>query len=320
MLICDKCKASISTGAKFCGECGDPVTEADQPRSALAVLGAKSAQITFGTSTSPSFEKAMLLCSKVPTYTTSGEGKSLQHSITLPLTEIDLITNVFDLVGSWKSSRMTIDGVPATKKDLTYGCLGCYKNRQRSYKPENYCYGESAYEANIWGCKRLGMPINEWGGGWLEYGAFDSSGIWHFDKKRIWHDLQIGISQNENCPAFDKVQVLETLDRLPETIDPKTDANWNYKTNYEETNGEYKEVAVGIRPVLSKVNRYVLNSHKPVWESSEQRTASAATSTFTQNANSQHGTPTEISKSGATRGKVIAIAIVAFLFLLWLVK
>ena len=320
MLICDKCEASISTGAKFCGRCGDPVTEADQPRSAIAGVGAKSAHITFGTSTSSSFEKALLLCSKVPSYAISGDGKSLQHSITLPLTEIDLITNLFDLVGSWKSSRMTIDGVPATKKDLSYGCLGCYKNRQRSYKPENYCYGESAYEANIWGCKRLGMPINEWGGGWLEYGAFDNAGIWNFDKKRIKHDLQNGISQNENCPAFNKAQVLETLDRLPDTINPKTDPNWNYKTSYEETNGDYKEVAVGIRPILSKVNRYVLSSHKPVWESTEQSTTSAATSTFTQSANDQYGTSAGINTGGTSRGKVIAIVIVVFLLLLWLIN
>lgn len=320
MLICDKCQTSISAGAKFCGQCGDPVTEADQPRSAVAVTGVKSAKITFGTSTSPSFERALLLCSKVPTYETSGEGKSLQHSVTLPLTEVDLITSLFDLVGSWKSSRMTINGVPATKKDLTYGCLGCYKNRQRSYKPENYCHGESAYDANIWGCKRLGMPINEWGGGWLEYGAFNSAGIWHFDKKRIRHDLQNGVSENENCPAFDKAQVLETLDRLPDTIDPKTDSRWTYKTSYEETNGDYKEVATGIRPILSKANYYVLNSHKPAWESSEQSTEAAAASTFSQRANDQHGAPSGKVSAGTSRGKLIAIAIVAFLLLLWLIN
>ena len=320
MLICDKCKASISIGAKFCGECGDPVTEADQPKSGIAVPGAKYAQIRFGPSTSPGFEKAMLLCSKIPTHVISGEGKSLQHSITLPLSEIDLITNIFDLVGSWKSSRMTIDGVPATKKDLTYGCLGCYKSRQRSYKPQSYCYGESAYEANIWGCKRLSMPINEWGGGWLEYGAFDSAGGWHFNKTRIRHDLQNGIRQNENCPAFDKTQVLETLDRLPDTIDPKNDPNWNYRTSYEETKGEFKEVAVGIRPVLTKANRYVLNSEKPDWESSDQSTASAASGTFPQNASGQHGARSEINANGPSRAKVIAIAIVALLVLLWLIR
>jgi hypothetical protein len=164
------------------------------------------------------------------------------------------------------------------------------------------------------------MPINEWGGGWLEYGAFDSAGIWHFDKNRIRHDLHNGISQNNNCPAFDKTQVMETLNRLPDTIDPRTDANWNYRTSYEETKGEYKEVAVGIRPVLSKANRYVLNSHKPVWESSDQGTTAAATSAFTQSANSPHEAPSQVRNSGTNRGKMLAIAIVAILVVLWLMK
>jgi len=163
------------------------------------------------------------------------------------------------------------------------------------------------------------MPINEWGGGWLEYGAFDSKGIWHFDKKRIEHDLQSGASENENCPAFDRSQVLETLDRLPDAVDPKTDSRWSYRTSYEEANGDYKEVAVGIRPILSKANYYVLNAHKPAWESSEQSTDSAATSTFDQSGKVQRREHSA-SSNEKSRGKLIAIAIVAFLFFLWLIR
>jgi hypothetical protein len=320
MLICDKCKATISAGSRFCGQCGDPVTEADQPKNAIAIPAGKSATITFSASSSPSYEKALSLCSKIPTFTTAGEGKSLQHSVTLPLSEVDLITNIFDLVGSWKSSRMTIDGGIATKKDLTYGCLGCYKNRQKAYKPEGYCFGESNYDANIWGCKRLSMPINEWGGGWLEFGDFNSSGVWRFDKKRIEHDLRNGISQNENCPAFNAPQILETLSRLPDTIDPRSDSNWRYRTSYEQTNGEYKEIATGIRPVLSKANHYVLNSYKPAWESSDPETASGAYASYSQAANNLSESSSEINSSKPLRGKTIAIAIIILLFMFLLIK
>lgn len=320
MLICDKCNATISAGSRFCGQCGDPVTEADQPKSAIAGPAEKSATITFSASSSPSYERALSLCRKIPDFATSGEGKSLQHSVTLPLSEVDLIANIFDLVGSWKSSRMTIDGVVATKKDLTYGCLGCYKNRQKAYKPEGYCYGESNYDANIWGCKRLGMPINEWGGGWLEFGEFNTSGVWRFDKNRIEHDLRNGISQNENCPAFNAPKILETLSRLPDTIDPRSDVNWKYRTNYEETNGEYKEIATGIRPILSKANHYVLNSYKPVWESSDQDTGSSAYAPPSRAVNNFSENPSELNSSKALRGKIIAIVIVVFLFILWLIK
>jgi len=173
---------------------------------------------------------------------------------------------LFDLVGSWKSSQMLINGHSATKKDLTYYGVGCYRNRQKAYKPEQFCFGEKEYEANIWGCKKLNMPINEWGGGWLDYGEFDKSGTWHFDKNRIKHELELKIKESELCPVLDRKRILETLDRLPSRIDPKIDKNWRYRTSYEEVSGDYKEVAVGIKPVLKKINRYIIGSYKPSWE------------------------------------------------------
>lgn len=64
------------------------------------------------------------------------------------------------------------------------------------------CFGEHEHEANIWGCKRLGMPLTRWGGGWLEYGWFDKNGVWHFDKARIRHELEVRIHENRLCPVL----------------------------------------------------------------------------------------------------------------------
>jgi hypothetical protein len=184
----------------------------------------------------------------------------------LPLSEVELVANIFDLVGSWKSSQMLINGRSATKKDLSYYGVGCYRTRQKAYKPDAYCYGERQYDANIWGCKKLGMPVFELGGGWLEYGQFDAKGAWHFDKARIKHELEVALKENELCPALNRARVLETLEKLPTSVDPKTDRNWQYRTSYEEVKGDYKEVAVGIQPVLKKVNRYIIGGVKPEWE------------------------------------------------------
>lgn len=277
MLICDKCGAGIGAGSMFCAQCGDPVTEADQVSKAVFASGIATVQITFGNSTSAGYSKAVAICEKLPSYEVTGEGKQVRHKITLPLTEVELIANIFDLVGSWKSSQMLINGQAASKKNLTYYGVGCYRNRQKAFKPEAFCYGERQFEANIWGCKKLGMPIYEWGGGWLDYGQFDSDGVWVFDKDRIRHELEVALKENELCPAIDRVRVLETLENLPDIIDPKTDQNWKYRTSYEEVNGKYKEVAVGIRPILKKINRYVVGGFKPEWEEDPQ--ASSATHT-----------------------------------------
>jgi RNA polymerase subunit RPABC4/transcription elongation factor Spt4 len=269
MLACDKCGAGINEGSKFCPQCGDPVTEADRVTALVTDSQIANVEITFGQSSSPNFTKAVEICQNIPSYSFEGEGKLSKHKITLPITEVDLIVNLFDLVGSWKSSQMLINGHTATKKDLTYYGVGCYRSRQKAYKPQQFCFGEKEYEANIWGCKRLNMPINEWGGGWLDYGKFDKSGVWHFDKDRIKHELELALKENELCPVLDRRKVLETLEKLPETINPKADKNWQYRTSYEEVKGDYKEVAVGVKPVIKKINRYVIGSYKPSWEVSD---------------------------------------------------
>ena len=270
MLVCDKCSAGINEGSKFCPQCGDPVTEEDRVTIPVTEGQVANVEISFGYSSSPNFNKAIEICQNLPSYTATGEGKQAQYKVSLPITEVELVITVFELVGSWKSSQMLINGHAATKKDLTYYGVGCYRNRQKAYKPDQYCFGEKEYDANIWGCKRLGMPINEWGGGWLDYGKFDRAGVWHFDKNRIRHELELSLKENELCPILDRRRVLETLDNLPDSINPKKDTNWQYRTSYEEVNGEYKEVAVGVKPVIRKINKYILGGYNPVWESEKQ--------------------------------------------------
>lgn len=277
MLACDKCGASISAGSQFCAQCGDPVSDADKVTNVVSSSGAATVQIAFGSSTSAGYSKAVAICEKIPSYKVAGEDKKIQHKVTLPLTEVELIANIFDLVGSWKSSQMLINGQAASKKDLTYYGVGCYRNRQKAFKPEAFCYGERQHEANIWGCKKLNMPVSEWGGGWLDYGQFDSAGVWRFDKARIRHELEVALKEHELCPVLSRARVLETLNNLPETIDPKTDKNWKYRTSYEDLgNLEYKEVAVGVQPILKKINRYIIGGFKPEWDEAPQSSSTAS--------------------------------------------
>lgn len=270
MLVCDKCGATIVSGAKFCPQCGDPVTSNGKRSDAFSQSGVASVEIAFGYSSSANYERAVGIAAKLPTYQTEGEGKSAIHKITLPITELELLLNLYDLVGNWKSSRMLINGQPSSKSSLVHKGAGCYRQRQKSYNPQQYCFGDRDYEFNIWGCKRLGMPITTWGGGWLEYGELDRKGIWRFDKARIRHDLEQGIHENNLCPVLDAKRVLETLDDIPDTIDPRKDPNWEYVTSYQEVRGEYKEVATGIRPVMQSAKGFVLGDFSPSWDVEER--------------------------------------------------
>jgi len=317
MLVCDKCSSAIPGEAKFCPQCGDPVTESDKAQPVTERPTVANVEISFGYSSSPNYEKAVSICQNLPSYESSGEGKDIVHHVVIPITEVELLINLYELVGNWKSSQMLINGRPSSKKDLTYYGVGCYRNRQKAYSPEQYCFGERVYEANIWGCKRLNMPLMEWGGGWLEYGEFDDSGVWHFDKDRIRHDLEVRLRENELCPVLDRRHVLETLDRLPNAINPKTDSNWAYRTSYEDVNGRLQEVAVGIRPVLSKANKLVMGDFKPSWEQEDEEVTQVV---YETEPNRDRGRkPSHDNKRKQVSGKTIVNTIAALIILFMLI-
>lgn len=269
MLICDKCGARINEGSNFCPQCGDLVTEADRVDTPIRQDEVATVEITFTYSTSANYQKAVDICQNLPTYKTTGEGKEMSHAISLPLTEIELIITIFDLVGNWKSASMLINGQRETKAALTRGCLGCYRERQKSHNSTQYCFGENQYDLNIWGCKRLRMPLMQWGEGWLEHGQLDGQGVWYFDKAKIQHELEVAIHENLLCPVLKQASIIATLDKLPDTIDPKTDPHWEYRTTYENVHGKVKHVAIGIKPILKQANYYVIGDYKPTWTLSE---------------------------------------------------
>ncbi len=95
MLVCDKCGASINEGSMFCAQCGDPVTDADKVTQAVTTPTGMRVQIIFGNSSSSGFAKAVSICEKLPTYEVTGEGKQVEHKVTLPLTEVELVAKYF---------------------------------------------------------------------------------------------------------------------------------------------------------------------------------------------------------------------------------
>ena len=262
MPSCNHCNVPVLPPAVLCPACGRQANEERSP----ATTNVAQAEITFGYSASPNYLKAVEICERIPSYTTEGEGKSIRHTVRLPVTEIDLIITVFDLVGSWKTSSMRINGELASKKHLTYGALGCYQGYQKAYNGKRYCFGESEYNINLWGCKRLEMPISAWGGGWLEHGHMDSNGVWHVDKAWITAELMQRLKSLEICPALNFQHILKTLQKIPDRIDPKTDPNWDYITESQrDTSGKWVEIAVGIRPVLKRMGGYIVGGHRPDW-------------------------------------------------------
>jgi hypothetical protein len=241
-LTCDKCKASILAGARFCGQCGDPVTELDLLARADEPKGPLLATIQFRYSQSPNYSLALDLCRNTGALQTTGSDRAAQHELTLPVTEPQLLMRVWELVSSWKSSALLIAGRPATRKDFTFGPLGCYQERQLATDKGGYCSPGNIF----FGCHRLGFQHD--GGDWLKDGTFDRAKIWNFDKAKMRARLSAGIEANRLCPALNVDNVWQAFEAFPMTIDAETDPDWNFKIRYVEDD---RVEIVGVRPVYS---------------------------------------------------------------------
>ncbi|MCH9648863.1 MAG: zinc-ribbon domain-containing protein [Deltaproteobacteria bacterium] len=253
MRICNKCSAKIADEAKFCSECGDPVTEEDRLAPEVMGSGPATFEFKFGYSTSANYKKAVKLCTPNPSYRQEGEGRDVQHSISLEVTELELIWKLRRLVRSWKSASILVNGRPSSGNELASPALGCYSRYRKVPDKQQYCFGDSDLNANIWGCRQLGMRVfawSRWRDDWLEMGHFDEKNAWHFDKERIRQELQRKIQESELCPILNVGRILETLDRLPASINPREDPRWEYKTATLPGDLGPQEVAVGIKPRL----------------------------------------------------------------------
>lgn len=263
MPICDKCESRIPEDAKFCPQCADPVTEADYSKQPTTRSTVPQISIEFGHSTSSRFDEAVELAQRLPTHTSDGEGTDVVHQVQLEATDVGLAVSLWEIVGNWKSARMTVDGERITKKDLTYGALGCYQNRQESFEPQEYCYGEREHDQNIWGCHNLGLPLSPWRESWFTWGEWNAKGEWHWDKDRIRHELEKALHDFRYCPVLDRDAVMATLERLPNGIDPERNSGWNYVTDWQDGS----EVPVGVCPTLGTAKKLAAGSHTPEWQS-----------------------------------------------------
>lgn len=223
-------------------------------------------QMYFGYSKSLGYRDALDLCADLPSFSTTGEGNDVTHSISVPITDIALLMRLYELVGGWKSFRLIIDGQETERQGLIQQGGACYSKRQSAQDPQQYCFGDSRLEYNLWGCKRLDMPTDEAGHGWVAYGAMDAKGVWHFDKSRIREELDVAMQTCRLCPVFDRPRVITTLEALPDAVDPRQNGAWAYRSASEDRQNGDPVSPAGIAPIGTHIAQYVLGEYRPQWK------------------------------------------------------
>lgn len=222
MPICDKCGANIYEGASFCPGCGDPITESDYATHAVSTT-VPVAELTFAYSSSRSYDGAVELAQRFPTYSVAGEGKDAVHTVSIPVTDMQAILNLFEIISGWKSSRLMIDGQRCSKKDLSYGGLGCYAERQRTGASATYCWGTSTWLSLV-GCKRLDAQTNVLS---VDTGAVVREGDeWRVRKDVLSEHLRRKVTENRFCPLLKTIRWDKFVEALPDKLPYEGDQYW----------------------------------------------------------------------------------------------
>ena len=229
---CPICEFINDNHAKFCQECGTPLTSHNKSEK-IEVLDYESVPkqgitIEFGYSSSPNFDLAYSEASNFPSFKQFGEGKKATHRIFFDSSDITSTIELVEYIRGWKSSRIYIDGERSTWENV-YSFTWCMNGRNSSFKPELYCFGyENDFELNLWGCKQARMAFREHAD-WFEWGEWiNKNGDWKFDKERIQHELQIELFKYRYCPYLDLALVEDVLNAIPEIVNPTKNKNWKF--------------------------------------------------------------------------------------------
>lgn len=175
--------------------------------------------ISFGKSTSKSYEKAVYLAKGSPNYDEIiDENGNPTHTATFSSSKKDFLDFIvlYDLVSNWKSTVFIINGEIIDKK--TIGKIKyCYGDKCRSVK-SNFCYGASYMTANPFGCHRLQISSsnNPW---WKYYNQKGSH--YELDREAIIERIKLAASTFKYCPEFDIENIMKIAMSLPLLLNKK---------------------------------------------------------------------------------------------------
>ena len=236
---CPKCGFENNKIAKFCQECGHPLSESDKNPVGItpevieiSPIPKHGITIEFGYSSSPNFDVALEEAKLFSSFKQFKEGKKATYRINFDSNEIKSTVELVNLIRGWKSSRIYIEGEKSIWEN-TYTFLWCLERRNSCYKPNLYCFGyENDFDLNLWGCIQARMPFREHGT-WFEWGNWvNNNGDWKFDKDRIKHELQKELFKYRYCPYMNLLLAEDVLIALPEVVNPRKDKNWKFVENW----------------------------------------------------------------------------------------
>lgn len=222
------------------------------------LIDKRTIQIGFGKSSSANYDYAIELIEQF----TNHEQKDNMYIAQLGNDNIDLFFELFEVVKGWKSSFILIDGKKIPMNKIKNG-LQCFQQRCKAYNPVEYCFGidsNDSFNVNLFGCRHCGFSNSYYYNAWYSVGELDNKGTFHIDKDRLEHEIKNNIEQYSICPALNLDDILNTLHKLPNIINPKKDVHFEYYTDWDEDTGD--EIITGIMLKKKYVKNYKITTKK----------------------------------------------------------
>lgn len=237
--ICPSCHAANQLGAKFCAQCGTPISSA--PATPLDFTPPPTGiAIEFAESTAASFPAALEIANTAPIHQTCLRNRKTWYLAAWPDGTVKDTIPIANILNSLQNKGVLICGQKLAWEDV-FGFLWCAQRRQEAYRPADYCMGldGDVSAPNPWGCIMARMDWSEWAD-WFAYGQWEPEGkkyIWRFDKTHILHNVQTALHKFAYCPFLSPGLPEAFLSVLPDTVDPFHDSDWTYREVSPQTPG-----------------------------------------------------------------------------------
>ncbi len=113
--------------------------------------------LSFGSSSSPNYRRAVALAQTLPGYETDGSGREIRHLVPLTHTHVDRLDELLGLVIGWRGTSLAAGGVVVGSAQLwtLRQVLACHRDRQRSGLEGLYCWGLPGLERGRVPCRLL---------------------------------------------------------------------------------------------------------------------------------------------------------------------
>jgi predicted RNA-binding Zn-ribbon protein involved in translation (DUF1610 family) len=243
-LICPNCKAAVDGDSKFCPSCGAPLTS--NSMSSDFEIPQTGYAIEFCESTSANFPTALKLAQEAEGFISTLRNKKTWYLASWSDGAFDQILPLAHALNGLRNKR-AYDCGKEVSWDEMFGFLWCADERNKAYRPIEYCFGKADNHINPWGCKQARMDWTDWAR-WFSYGRFEKHGIirgtvvWIFDKPRIQHELMTNLHRFKYCP-FLRPNIIEAVLRaLPDQVEITEKGPWKYNRSYDEVPGAIKVI------------------------------------------------------------------------------